>query len=185
MYFNHSTTRFRSLEAQDIENLIQYWHYSPPEFFEKIGIDPQRLLPENKMRELFQKEIEDIKKEGEKASKLIIIEYKGKAIASHNLNEIIEGDSGLFHAHIWYREFRGKGLGTYSYPRAAKIYMDRFQLQTIRFISPIQNPAIQRIKEKLGLQSLGEQIMTAPILQDNTRGYLYILTREQLKKLGI
>jgi len=182
--FNRETIKFRDLLPEDIDLFLDYWHHSPLGFLEGMGVDPKKIASPEEMRTHLQAQIDDIAKNGSKVGRLLIIEYLCEPIGYHNLNEIIAGDSALFHAHIWNPKMRGQGLGTYSYPRASRIYMDRFNLKKVRFISPIQNKGINRIKEKLGLKCLGETVMTAPFLITGTRGYMYELTEEHLKNLG-
>ena len=49
----------------------------------------------------------------------LVICYDGRPIGVHLVNHIKEGESAIFHAHIWNKEFRGLGLSSYTYPIAA------------------------------------------------------------------
>jgi len=184
LLLNKETISFRCILSTDIESIVNYWHHSPPGFLEGMGVDPQKISSPEDMRVHLQGQVDDFEKNGSKVGRLLIIEYLNGAIGCHNLNEIAVGDSALFHAHIWDYKMRGQGLGSYTYPRACRIYMDRFNLKKIRFISPTLNKGINQIKEKLRLKCLGEVEMTAPILIKGTRGYIYELTKEHLIDLG-
>ncbi len=96
-----------------------------------------------------------------RASKLnaLVITYEGVAIGFHTINPLIEGDHGVFHAHIWDRDRRGHGVALSSYPQACGVFMERFNLKRILFKTPMQNRGAIRVKEKLGIRVVGEELV--------------------------
>jgi RimJ/RimL family protein N-acetyltransferase len=96
--------------------------------------------------------------------------YKEKAVGVHLINQIIPNESGVFHAHIWEKELRGQGIATKTYPMACKVFFDSFCFQRIIFKTPINNLGAIRVKEKLGLKILGEEVLIGKgIVKDGTR----------------
>jgi hypothetical protein len=86
----------------------------------------------------------------------LVILYDNMPIGVNLFNQIIEGDSALFHAHIWNADFRKKGISSYTYPNASLIFMERFNLKKVIFKTPALNIGALRVKEKLGLMPLGK-----------------------------
>ena len=116
-------------------------------------------------------------------SRFLTITYKDKAIGSHTLSPLEEGDYGVFHAHIWKQEMRGKGIARITYPIACQIFMERFGLKRILFKTPIQNIAAIRVKERLGIRCIGEETIDFGIVRDGTRANVFELTRPEAERL--
>jgi RimJ/RimL family protein N-acetyltransferase len=117
-------------------------------------------------------------------SRFLTITYKNKAIGGHTLSPLVEGDYGVFHAHIWKPEMRGKGIARITYPIACRIFMERFNLKRILFKTPIQNIAAIRVKEQLGIRCVGEESISFGIIQDGTRAKVFELTRPEAERLS-
>jgi len=182
MDINQNTVLFRSLMPEDVEKIVGYWLGSPPSFIESMGIDPTKLPDAAKMRSsLLLKAATNLEKGDQFATQLIIL-YHGQAVGLHGLSHIEEG-CGVFHAHIWDSKHRGQGLGTYTYPRACRIFLDRFQLQKIRFESPCMNPAIHAIKSKLNLSPISEAVMDQSQMIEGTTAKVYEINRNDLDRL--
>ena len=118
-----------------------------------------------------------------KANGLVIV-YQNQAIGIHSLNPLIEGDYGIFHAHIWKPEMRRRGLGKYTYPKACEIFMKRFDLKRILFKTPCQNTGAIRVKEKLGIRCIGEEVIGFSIIKDDTLAKVFELTSAEAEKLS-
>jgi RimJ/RimL family protein N-acetyltransferase len=68
-------------------------------------------------------------------------------------------------------------LGMQTYPKACRIFFERFDLQRILFKTPIQNVGAIRVKEKLGIPCIGEEIIEFGIYKAGTRSQVFELTR--------
>ncbi len=173
----------RDLSEEDVGGLTKYWYHSSPGFIEAMGIDPRKLLPEREFEEEIIAECRAISVFTVSKLRFLTIAYKGKAIGSHTLSPLIEGDHGVFHAHIWNPEMRGKGIARITYPIACQIFMERFDLKRILFKTPIQNIAAIRVKEQLGIRCIGEEVVAFGIIQDGTRAKVFELTRPEAERL--
>lgn len=106
--------------------------------------------------------------------------YDGNPIGMHTMNPLIEGDYGVFHAHIWEPSLRRRGVGLHSYPKALKIFMERFKLNRILFKTPTQNVGAIRVKEKLKIRYVGEEVINFGIIKDGTLAKVFEVTREEM-----
>lgn len=175
--------RFRDYEPSDIDRICDYWFRSPKGFLGSIGIDQEKMFSEsdirNSMTKSFNSRIPDI----ELKSEGLVIEYKGEPIGTHIINEIEFGLKGIFHAHIWKPEFRQIGIGTYTYPRACKIFFDRFQLQKIVFKTPVDNLGANLLKKKLGMKPIEKIKLCEGPVKDGTVANVYVLFSEEIDSI--
>jgi RimJ/RimL family protein N-acetyltransferase len=169
--------------SSDVVLLMDYYYDSPQEQLEKMSIDRFGMVS----RELFSNSIiQKIENNSTlKESKLdyVKIIYKEKSIGTHSVTEITEGQSAVFHAHIWDKSMQGKGVGRISYVKALNLFFERFNLQQMEFRTPIINIAANRVKESLGMNSLGVMDLVEPYLLDGTQANKYILTKDELTML--
>src|SRR5579883_2911386 len=119
-----SNVSLRDLREEDILILMEYW-YGQPEFIASLGVDLAKLIPrterEVQLKDLCQK----IKTDNSFKAPVLAIDIGGKAIGMHSVNPLTPGEEGIFHAHIFDKSLRGREIAVYTYPRAAKIFMDR------------------------------------------------------------
>ena len=169
----------RDLSEEDIDQVTKYWYHSPPGFIEAIGIDPKKLLPEPDFANRLIEECKANRRLAASKLNVLTITYKGKAIGSHTIAPLVEGDHGIFHAHIWRSEMRRKGIAMITYPKAGRIFMERFDLKRILFKTPLQNIGAIRVKEKLGIRCIGEEAVSFGIIRDDTLAKVFELTRAE------
>jgi RimJ/RimL family protein N-acetyltransferase len=74
---------------------------------------------------------------------------------------------------------RRKGIGFHSYPKALKIFFERFNLQKIVFNTPAQNTGAIKVKEKLGIPYIGEEVIRFDIIKEGTLGKTFEITRQE------
>lgn len=176
---NPSLIDVRDLELGDLQYILNYWFNSPAGFVESIGVDLAKMPTEIEMKEHLTKRLEvNSKLETSKLNALVIL-YGDKPIGFHTLVPVTAGDSGVFHAHIWQADMRKKGVGFYSYPKACMLFIERFNLQKIIFKTPEQNIGAIKVKEKLGIRCIGEEIIGFDIIKDGTIGRVFELTRDE------
>ena len=113
----------------------------------------------------------------------MIIEIDGLVIGTHGITDIKANESAVMHAHIFDANFRRAGVCSFTYPRAALVFMDQFNLPKIVFKTPLQNVGAQRVKEKLGITCIGQELIENPNIIEGTMAKVYELGREQA--LGI
>lgn len=167
----------RNLTLIDVQQVLDYWYGSPSEYIEGMGVDLAKMLP----RAEFEKILINKCRESESSAKpninALIVEYSEKAVGFHTINPVHEGDFGVFHAHLWAEDMRGRGIGIQTYPKACRVFFERFNLRRILFKTPVQNVGALRVKEKLGIPCVGEEVIDFGVYKAGTRSRVYELTR--------
>jgi RimJ/RimL family protein N-acetyltransferase len=158
----------RDLTPHDIPRIMDYWYRSPPGFIESMGVDWAKMPSEKEFEASLLKKCSDNEKLPQSKINALIIHYDGKPIGLHTINPLLEGDYGIFHAHFWNKELRGQGLGTQSYKAACEIFMKRFALKRILFKTPVQNRSAIRVKEKLNITCVGEEVINFGLYKEGT-----------------
>lgn len=164
---------------QDIAPCLDYWYRSPPSLMESMNIDVGKLPSERRMQELLRILVQRARG-GAAPAPILAIRHIGTAIGVHELTHLSPGCSAVMHAHIWRARYRGIGIGSVSYPAAMRIFFDRFDLQCIRFETPIDNPSAQRVKRKLGIEPQGESVIDMPMLRTPVKTASYRVMRNEL-----
>jgi hypothetical protein len=172
----------RDLSVDDVPSIANFWFQSPHGFVERMGVDPSKLPSEEDMRRsLIEKCEANLLLPKSKLNALVVL-YKDEPIGFHTLFPFTEGESGMFHAHIWNINRRGRGIAQHSYIRAARVFMERFALKKILYKTPIQNIGAIRVKEKLGIRCIGEELIGFGIIKEGTQAKVFELTREELEQ---
>lgn len=179
---NSTSISVRDFQEGDIPFVLNYWFHSPEGFVESMGANPQKMGSEDQMEKGLRNKV--LQNRNIKTSKLnaLTITHNGKPIGVHVINPLVENDHGIFHAHIWEPTMRRKGVGVYSYPQALKVFMDRFNLKKIVFKTPVQNTGALRVKEKLGIRCIGEEVIGFGIIKDGTVAKVFELRREEIRR---
>jgi len=181
---NPKLIALRDLSEEDVPLVLDYWFRSPPGFIAAMGVDLSKLPQEAQMEKNLTERCRENKKLPSSKLHALAIVYEGEAVGVHTLHPIEEGDFGIFHAHIWKPELRRRGLCLHTYPRACRVFIQRFDLKRILFKTPIQNTGAIRVKEKLGIRYIGEEIIGFSIIKDGTPAKVFELTKAESEKLS-
>jgi RimJ/RimL family protein N-acetyltransferase len=173
----------RDLSEDEIPYVLDYWFRSPPGFVESMGADLAKLPEEPRFADALRDRVR--KNRGEAVSNLSILTilHGDAPVGMHTLNPLVEGDYAIFHAHVWRPEMRGRGIAELSYPLACRLFLRRFDLKRILFKTPVQNAGAIRVKERLGIRYLGEEVVDHGILKAGTLAKVFELTREEADRL--
>lgn len=175
--------RLRDLALDDLDAYVEYWHDPANTALDALGIDRSKVYPAKKMREMLALTIASNAKLERSQQPIVCIVFRGRTVGVHDLTDLRPGDSAVMHAHIWNREFRGRGIGLVSYVKALELYFERFDLRTVRFETPKSNAGANRIKEKLGLVARGSGVFDLPMLERAVETNTYVVEREMLPVL--
>ena len=170
-----SLIALRDLTLQDVPLVLNYWFRSKPGFIESLGVDPNKMPTELQMATNLVGVLEKNSLLPESKLHALVITYDNEPVGFHTVNPITEGETAIFHAHIFKSELRGKGLAYYSYPLACNLFIKRFNLKKILFKTPIQNIGALRVKEKLGIRYVGEEIIDFSIIKAGTLAKVFEL----------
>jgi RimJ/RimL family protein N-acetyltransferase len=74
----------------------------------------------------------------------------GQTIGHSSLKNIVPGESGSIHLHIWRAELRGRGYGPRLFCLSALDFYERFNLKRMICEPKANNPMANRMLQKLG-----------------------------------
>src|SRR5215471_7264802 len=74
----------------------------------------------------------------------------GKTIGHSSLKDIVPGESGSMHLHMWRADLRGKGYGSRLFCLSALDFYERFNLKRIICEPKTDNPMANRMLRKIG-----------------------------------
>lgn len=178
----NSLISVRDLTEADIPMVLGYWFHSPPGFIEGMGVDLAKMPTEPIMEKNLREKVAANRSLSASKLNALVIMHGQTPIGLHTINPLIEGDYGIFHAHIIDPKFRGRGIGLQSYPKACRIFLERFDLKKIVFKTPLRNVGAIRVKEKLGIRQIGEEVIGFSIIRDGTPAKVFEWTREEIER---
>lgn len=170
-----SDVSIRNFSIEDIPMVLNYWFHSPSGFIESMGVDWNKMPKESDMRTNLTKQ--------ENHQRVVTILFQGQPIGIHTVMPVVPEDHAIFHAHIMNPDFRKKGIAQFSYPLACKEFFERFQLKRIIFKTPLQNVGAIRVREKLGIRVIGEEIINFSIIKEGTKAKVFELLPNELDNL--
>jgi RimJ/RimL family protein N-acetyltransferase len=148
----------RELQNSDIPKIISYWLNSDPEFMKGMGVDVTKIPGETEWILMLEEQLSQDYKD--KRSYCLIWEIDGQPIGHSNVNKIIFGTEAYMHLHIWYPEFRNKGLGLQFVKLGLPLFFKNMELQKIYCEPYALNPAPNKTIEKAGFTFIKEYITT-------------------------
>src|SRR6266699_198116 len=119
----------RPLAAEDFDGFINYWLGLSKAEIERLGIAIDRLPSAARMR----CDLEAMLVAPDDGVRSFVLAWciNGEAIGHSSLKDIVPGDFGSIHLHMWRSDLRGKGHGPYLFCLAAVEFYKRFKLKRI------------------------------------------------------
>lgn len=74
----------------------------------------------------------------------------GETIGHSSLKDILPGESGSIHLHMWRADLRGKGYGPRLFCLSALAFYERFNLKRIMCEPKADNPMANRMLQRIG-----------------------------------
>jgi RimJ/RimL family protein N-acetyltransferase len=138
----------RPLGQEDIPHIIDYWVNASPEHLLAMGADIRKVPA----RTQWQANLENILTTPEPEAKTFYLIWlvDGRAIGFNSLKNIVYGERGEMHLHVWEKESRGKGYGGPLFCLATVEFFERFKLKTIYCEPRVSNPAPNRLLQRIG-----------------------------------
>jgi len=153
-----STLNVRELQSSDIPKIISYWLHSDKEFMKGMGVDVTKIPGETEWTQMLEEQLSQNYED--KKSYCLIWEFDSQSIGHSNVNKIIFGREAYMHLHIWYPEFRSKGLGVQFVKLGIPLFFKNIQLQKIYCEPYALNPAPNKTIEKAGFSFVKEYVTT-------------------------
>jgi RimJ/RimL family protein N-acetyltransferase len=136
----------RPLEAADFGAFISYFTRPSQTDAERMGLDVDRVPSAAQMRS----ELNAMVHAPQISSFVLAWCVDGTAIGHSSLKNIIIGDSGNMHLHMWRADLRGKGYGARLFCLSALDFYERFNLKRIICEPKADNPLANRMLKKIG-----------------------------------
>ena len=133
---------------QEYELMLDYFYMADDPFLRGMGVDRLKLPERGKWLEALLADHE--KPDGERDRFYLVWIFRGTCVGHSSINKIIPGDKAFIHLHLWKSELRRAGLGTEFVRRSAAFYFERFNLEKLVSEPFAENPAPNRVLEKLG-----------------------------------
>ena len=133
---------------QEYELMLDYFYKADDPFLRGMGVDRLKLPERNKWLDALLADHE--KPDGEKDRFYLVWIFRGQRVGHSSINNIVLGTKAYIHLHLWESQLRRAGLGTEFVRRSAAFYFERFNLQKLVCEPWAENPAPNRVLEKLG-----------------------------------
>jgi RimJ/RimL family protein N-acetyltransferase len=138
----------RPLLPEDISQLVDYWLKATPEYLRSMGADPARLPSEAEWRRTLERVVACRVREA--TTYYLVWLVDGHPVGFNSLKNIVFGESGDMHLHMWDAQSRGKGYGGRLFCIAALEFFRLFQLRTVVCEPSVSNPAPNRMLQRIG-----------------------------------
>ncbi len=133
---------------QEYELMLDYFYMADDPFLRGMGVDRLKLPERDKWLDALLADHE--KPDGERDRFYLLWIFRGTRVGHSSINKIVLGDEAFIHLHLWNSQLRRGGLGTEFVRRSAAFYFERFTLEKLVCEPWAENPAPNRVLEKLG-----------------------------------
>jgi RimJ/RimL family protein N-acetyltransferase len=132
----------------EYELMLDYFYKADEPFLRGMGVDPLKLPQRDKWLDALLLDHEKPDKERDRFYLVWI--FRGRRVGHSSINNIIHGTEAFLHLHLWNSKMRKASLGTEFVRRSANFFFERFNLQRLVCEPWAENPAPNRVLEKLG-----------------------------------
>lgn len=146
----------RPLATEDFDAFINYWLGLSQAEIERLGVAIDSLPSAARMRS----DLEAMLAPPNDGVRSFVLAWciNGEAIGHASLKDIVPGDFGSIHLHMWRPELRGKGHGPQLFCLAAVDFYERFKLRRIICEPKADNPAPNRLLQRIGFPLISTRI---------------------------
>lgn len=140
----------RDLDEDDIETFVAYWHESPPEHLDFLGVDRKKLGTPADTRERFRRSIRSGDPRQERV--VFVVTVDGRPVAYTNLH-FVSPAKNYIHGHVVDEELRDRGLASLMSLHVIEVAFREFAIDRLILQTRATNDRINHVLEKLGLES--------------------------------
>jgi RimJ/RimL family protein N-acetyltransferase len=133
---------------EEYELMLDYFLKADDAFLRGMGVDRLRLPERDKWLDALLADHQ--KPDNERDRFYLIWTFRGQRVGHSSINKIVLGTEAFIHLHLWDSQLRRAGLGTEFLRRSANFYFQRFNLKKLVCEPSADNPAPNRVLEKLG-----------------------------------
>lgn len=138
----------RPLANEDFDGFIAYFTGASKADAERMGLAIDRVPPAPQLRS----ELEMMIATPVDRLRSFVLAWcvDGQTIGHSSLKNIVLGESGSMHLHMWRADLRGRGYGPRLFCLSALDFYERFNLKRIMCEPKADNPMANRMLQKLG-----------------------------------
>jgi RimJ/RimL family protein N-acetyltransferase len=133
---------------EEYELMLDYFYKADDPFLRGMGVDRLKLPERDKWLDALLADHQ--KPDGERDRFYLVWIFRGQRVGHSSINNIVLGAEAYIHLHLWNSRLRRAGLGTKFVRKSAAFYFERFNLQKLVCEPWADNPAPNRVLEKLG-----------------------------------
>ena len=138
----------RPLATEDLDGFIAYFTRPSKDDAERMGLAIDRVPSATQMRSdleaMIAAPVDQIR------TSILAWCVDGKAVGHSSLKDIVPGDFGSIHLHMWRADLRGKGYGPRLFCLSALDFYDRLNLKRIICEPKADNPMANHMLKKIG-----------------------------------
>src|SRR5262245_29350181 len=138
----------RPIAREDFDGYITYFTRPSQADAERMGLAVDRVPSAAQLRSDLEAMIAT--RADRLRSFVLAWRVDGKTIGHSSLKDIVPGESGSMHLHMWRSDLRGKGYGPRLFCLSALDFYERFNLKRIICEPKADNPMANRMLKKLG-----------------------------------
>jgi RimJ/RimL family protein N-acetyltransferase len=138
----------RPLASEDFDGYMTYFTQPSRADAERMGLATDRVPSATQLRSDLEKMIAT--PVDRLRSFVLAWCVDGKTIGHSSLKDIVPGDAGSIHLHMWRADLRGKGYGPRLFCLSALDFYQRFNLKRIICEPKAENPMANRMLQKIG-----------------------------------
>jgi RimJ/RimL family protein N-acetyltransferase len=138
----------RPLATEDLDGYIAYFTRPSKADAERMGLAIDRVPSPTRLRS----DLEAMIAAPLDQLRSFVLTWcvDGKAVGHSSLKDIVPGDFGSIHLHMWRPDLRGKGYGPRLFCLSALDFYERFNLKRIICEPKADNPMANRMLKKIG-----------------------------------
>jgi RimJ/RimL family protein N-acetyltransferase len=138
----------RPLASEDLDGYIAYFTQPSKADAERMGLAIDRVPSATRLRS--ELELMIVTPLDRLRSFVLAWCIDGKTIGHSSLKDIVPGDFGSIHLHMWRADLRGKGYGPRLFCLSVLDFYERFNLKRIICEPKADNPMANRMLKKIG-----------------------------------
>jgi len=140
----------RSMAADEVERMVDYFHDADDEFLALLGADRSRFPDRETWSDLVRDDM--ARPLPEREYHCLVWEVDGRPVGHCNINQITFGRDAYLHLHLWEQPERARGLGTRLLAESVAVFCRLFELDAIYSEPHALNPAPNKTMERVGFR---------------------------------
>jgi RimJ/RimL family protein N-acetyltransferase len=146
-----SSIEVRPFESRsDYLSMIEYFTSGSPEFLRGMGVDPAKMPDRDAWLERAWRDHQLPEDDAGRERFYVGWYLDGELIGHSSISQIRWGEEAYIHLHMWKADRRRSGIGSEFFRKSIDFFYDRFQLKRLYCEPYAENPAPNRVLEKLG-----------------------------------